>query len=48
VTDSISIPEVNTVTEANSVVIRVYVKDATGSRKSIDDVDTLTLNYYYD
>jgi hypothetical protein len=48
VTDSISIPEVNTVTEADNVVIRVYVKDVTGSRKTIDDLDTLTLNYYYD
>jgi len=48
VTDTISIPEVNTMTEANNVVVRVYVKDVTGSRKSIDDVDTLTLNYYLD
>jgi hypothetical protein len=48
VTDNVSVPEVNTVTEANNVVVRVYVKDATGARKSIDDVDTLTLNYYVD
>jgi hypothetical protein len=47
-TDSVSIPEVNTDTEGNTVVIKDYVKDATGSRKSIDDVDTLTLTYYLD
>jgi hypothetical protein len=46
--DAVPLPEVDTATEANSVVIKDYVKDTTGARKSIDDVDTLTITYYLD
>ncbi len=48
VTDTVSIPEVNTVARANSVVIKDYVRDATAARKSLDDRDTLTVTYYLD
>ena len=47
VTDHVTLSEVNTDTLANSVVIKVYVKNS-GSSKTIDDLDTLTLTYYLD
>jgi hypothetical protein len=46
-TDDTSLPEVNTVAEANSVVIKLFVRNS-GARKSVDDVDTLTLTYSLD
>jgi hypothetical protein len=48
VTDTVSIPEVNTVSKANNVVIRVYAKnDATGAgnRKSQHDLATVKIDY---
>jgi hypothetical protein len=48
VTDTVSLPEVNTVSEANNAVIRVYAKnDATGAgnRKSQHDLATVKIDY---
>jgi len=47
VTDSVSLPEVSTDTEANTLFLRVYVRNSS-SRKSVDDVDTVTVTYYLD
>ena len=48
VTDTISLlPEVDTVAEANSLVIKMYVWNLNGAR-SLHDQATLTLNYYLD
>jgi hypothetical protein len=47
VNDSVSLPEVNTDTEANTLFVRVYVRNSS-SRKSVDDVDTVTVTYYLD
>lgn len=47
VTDAVSLPEVNTAARANTVVIKEYVKNS-GTRKSIDDVDTLAITYSLD
>jgi len=47
VTDSVSLPEVNTDSEANTLFLRVYVRNSS-SRKSVDDVDTVTVTYYLD
>jgi hypothetical protein len=48
VTDTISLPEVDSVAEANSVVIRVYAKNDAGppaSRKSQHDLATVKIDY---
>ena len=47
VTDSVSLPEVNTDSEANTLFVRVYVRNSS-SRRSVDDVDTVTVTYYLD
>jgi hypothetical protein len=44
VTDSIPLPEVDTDAEANTLFVRVYVRSS-NSRRSDDDVDTLTVTY---
>jgi hypothetical protein len=36
------------VTDANSLTIKVYMKDSTGSRKSQADLAQLNVNYYLD
>ena len=47
VTDDTPLPEVNTAARANTVVIKLYVRNSS-SRKSTDDVDSLTVTYYLD
>ena len=47
VTDVISLPEVDTVTEANALTIRLYVKNS-GGRKSVHQLATLGVNYSLD
>jgi hypothetical protein len=47
VTDHTTLSEVTAVSDANQIVIRVYMK-ASASQKSIDDLDTLTITYYLD
>jgi hypothetical protein len=47
VTDTVSVPEVNTSTIANAVVLRVYMKNS-GSRKASFDLVQLDVNYYLD
>ena len=44
VTDTVSLPEVNTVAKANNLVIRIYVKNS-GSRKSSHDLATAKFDY---
>lgn len=44
VTDTTSIAEVDTVAKANSIVIKLYVKNS-GTHTTIDDVDTVTITY---
>jgi hypothetical protein len=43
--DTFSLPEINTVARANSVVIKVFVKDS-GSARSQHNLATLSLGYY--
>lgn len=45
VTDTISIPELNTVAAANGVVLKVYMRNS-GSRKASIDLVQVDLNYY--
>jgi hypothetical protein len=48
VTDTVSLPEVDTVAEANNVVIRVYAKNDNGtaaSRRSQHDLATVKIDY---
>ena len=47
VTDAISLPEVNTAARANTLFVRVYVRNSS-SRKSVDDVDTVSVTYSLD
>jgi hypothetical protein len=48
-TDTVSIPEVNTVAEANNLVIRIYANVSGGTpRRSEHDRAVVTLNYYLD
>ncbi len=47
VTDSVSLPEVNTVAHANAVTIKMYMKNS-GSNKSQHDLASLTINYSVD
>jgi hypothetical protein len=44
VTDTVSLPEVNSVTKANNLIIRVYV-DNSGFRKSSHDLATAKIDY---
>jgi hypothetical protein len=51
VTDSISLPEVNTVAEANALVVKIYMWGAScgpGCPKSNVDQGQVTFNYYLD
>jgi hypothetical protein len=45
VTDTVSVPEVNTVAAANNVVLKIYMKNSGGRKASVDLVQ-LDLNYY--
>jgi hypothetical protein len=47
VTSTISLPEVNTVPEANALVVKVYMWSATTLKTNVDQ-GQLTLNYYLD
>jgi hypothetical protein len=48
-TDTVPIPEVNTVAEANNLVIRIYANVSGGTpRRSEHDRAVVTLNYYLD
>ncbi|HTS73781.1 MAG TPA: hypothetical protein VMG74_08725, partial [Gaiellaceae bacterium] len=47
VTDLVSVPEVNTVAEANAVVLKVYMRNS-GSRKASVELVQLDLGYYLD
>ena len=44
VTDSISIPEINTVAKANNVTVKMYVRNSAG-RLSLHDLARLQINY---
>jgi hypothetical protein len=44
-TDTVSLPEIDTVAEANGVVIRVYTRSTGGTRKSLHDAARITINY---
>ena len=48
VTDSISLPEVDTTAEANGLIVRVYGRSATNGRASVHDLVDLAVNYYRD
>jgi hypothetical protein len=43
-TDTVSLPEVTTVAQANNLAVRMYVTSST-QKKSIDDLDTVTVTY---
>jgi hypothetical protein len=45
VTDTVSVPEVDTVAEANAAVVKVYMKISTNKGKTLHDRATLTINY---
>ena len=45
VTDTVSVPEVDTVAEANNAVVKVYMKISTNKGKTLHDRATLTINY---
>jgi hypothetical protein len=45
VTDTVSVPEVDTVAEANNAVVKVYMKISTNKGKTLHDRLTLTVNY---
>jgi len=47
-TDNVTLSELTSVTDANSLTIKVYMKDSTGSRKSQADLAQLNVNYYLD
>jgi len=47
VTDTVSVPEVNTSAIANAVVLKVYMKNS-GSRKASFDLVQLDVNYFLD
>src|SRR4029453_14516089 len=44
VTDKVSLPEVDTVAEANNLVIKIFMKSAL-AKKSLHDVGQLTIDY---
>ena len=43
-----TLAELTSVTDANSLTIKVYMKDSTGARKSQTDLVQLNINYYLD
>jgi len=45
VTDTVLLPEVDTVAEANSIVIKMYLRQL-DSAQSLHDLATVTINYY--
>jgi hypothetical protein len=45
VTDTVSVPEVDTVAEANAAVVKIYMKISTNKGKTLHDRATLTINY---
>ena len=45
VTDTVSVPEIDTVAEANNAVVKVYMKISTNKGKTLHDRLTLTVNY---
>jgi hypothetical protein len=45
VTDTVSVPEVDTVAEANAAVVKIYMKISTNKAKTLHDRATLTINY---
>ena len=47
VTDTVSIPELNTPAAANNVVLKIYMKNS-GARKANIDLAQLDVNYYLD
>ena len=47
VTDTVSLPEINTVAEANTLTIRLYVWNS-GGRSSLHQLATLGVNYSHD
>jgi hypothetical protein len=47
VTDTVSIPEVDTVTEANNLVLKAYMRNS-GSRKASTELVQVDLSYYLD
>ncbi len=47
VTDNVSLSEVDTVTEANNLVIKLYMRNS-GTHRIQTDLATVTINYYLD
>jgi hypothetical protein len=47
-TDNVTLSELTSVTDANSLTIKIYMKASTGSRKSQTDLAQLNVNYYLD
>jgi hypothetical protein len=47
-TDNVTLSELTSVTDANNLTIKVYMKDSTGARKSQTDLAQLDVNYYLD
>jgi len=47
-TDNVTLAELTSVTNANNLTIKVYMKDTTGARKSQMDLVQLNTNYYLD
>jgi len=45
VTDTVSVPEIDTVAEANNAVVKIYMKISTNKGKTLHDRATLTINY---
>jgi hypothetical protein len=45
VTDTVSVPEIDTVAEANAAVVKIYMKISTNKGKTLHDRATLTINY---
>ena len=44
-TDTVSVPEVDTVAEANNAVVKIYMKISTNKGKTLHDRATLTISY---
>ncbi|HMJ00078.1 MAG TPA: hypothetical protein VK488_09615 [Gaiellaceae bacterium] len=47
-TDNVTLAELTSVTDANNLTIKVYMKDSTGARKSQTDLVQLNINHYLD
>jgi hypothetical protein len=45
VTDTVSVPEIDTVAEANAAVVKIYMKISNNKGKTLHDRATLTINY---